>query len=377
MHTTTPRWRRITAWSLATLLLVLVPVTAVAVWARAQLLDTERFVQTVGPVIEEPAVQNALAAATADSAATALQRRLASELPAQLRPLAPALTSQLEPFVQRTALEVLDAPATARVWRAATELSHEQLVRVLRGDSRLVLAAQDGVVVDLTGISGQVSAALADRGVPVAEGTRSVRLVLLDGQTLTQVQRAVSLLDTAATALPWVVLVVALATALLHPRRGAALLLVGVGGGAAVLLLLLALGQGVYIDTLPDDEVARAGAGALADLLLAGLRFAGRALLLTAVVGAAVAWLSVSDHPRAGRLRSAGRAAWLRAAPWTRPAGFAVVGAALVLLLVVDVLTPARAGLLLGLAAVGAALALGRPGSPAPGDAQATGTAEG
>jgi hypothetical protein len=370
VHTTAPRWRRVTAWSIAGLLVLLVPVTAVAVWARGQLLDTDRFLRAVGPVIEEPAVQTALAAATADSATAALQRRLATELPPELRPVAPVLTGQLEPFVQRKVLEVLDAPATARVWQTATALTHEQLVRVLRGDSRLLLAAQQGVVVDLTGISGEVSAALADRGIPVAEGGRTVRLVLLDGETLTQVQRAVGLLDTAATALPWVVLLLAVAAIALHPRRAAALLLLGLGGGATVLLLALALGQGAYIGTLPDEEVTRAGAGALADLLLAGLRLAGRALLVLAVLGASVTWLLTSTRPGASRLRSAARTAWLRAAPWSRPAGVAIVALTLVTLLVVDVLTPLRAGLLATLAALGVTLALRRvEGSPAAGDA--------
>ncbi|HET6663389.1 MAG TPA: zinc ribbon domain-containing protein, partial [Acidimicrobiales bacterium] len=48
-------------------------VTVVGAWARAVALDTDRFVATVGPVIEEPSVQQALSVRLTDRVMEGLQ----------------------------------------------------------------------------------------------------------------------------------------------------------------------------------------------------------------------------------------------------------------------------------------------------------------
>ena len=48
-------------------------VTVVGAWARAVALDTDRFVATVGPVIEDPAVQQALSIRLTDRVMEGLQ----------------------------------------------------------------------------------------------------------------------------------------------------------------------------------------------------------------------------------------------------------------------------------------------------------------
>ncbi|MBC7291908.1 MAG: hypothetical protein H5T83_11330 [Actinotalea sp.] len=368
MDIPTSRLRHAAAWTLALLLLLLVPVTAVAVWVRALVLDTEAFVGTVGPVIEEPAVRTALADAAADRAAAAVQLRLSTELPPELRPLAPALAGQVEPVVQRQAIRVLQAPVTARVWERAVTLAHGGLVRVLEGDGRISSVVEDGVVVDVSGVAGELAAALDARGIRVQErvaevtaGDGELRIVLVDGDTLAQVRGAAALLDTMAGVLPWVSVAVAVAAAALLPQRAPALLLVGVGGGPAVLLLLLALGHGVYLDRLPDDATTRAAGAALAELLLQDLRTTGRILLATATLAAAGAWLVVGRHPRARAVRSAARALWQHASPWSATAGGALLVGAAGGLLLVDVLSPAVAALLVLVTAAGITfVALGR-----------------
>ncbi len=41
--------------------LVLVPLSVLAIWTNNQVSDTERFVATVSPIVEDPSVQTALA----------------------------------------------------------------------------------------------------------------------------------------------------------------------------------------------------------------------------------------------------------------------------------------------------------------------------
>jgi hypothetical protein len=55
------RWASVGSAALLVLGLVLVPLSVLAIWTNNQVSDTERFVATVSPVVEDPTVQSALA----------------------------------------------------------------------------------------------------------------------------------------------------------------------------------------------------------------------------------------------------------------------------------------------------------------------------
>src|SRR5512132_4557236 len=55
------RWRTIVAVLLIVVGCVLAPLAGVAVWARNQVTNTDRYVRTVAPLARDPATQQALA----------------------------------------------------------------------------------------------------------------------------------------------------------------------------------------------------------------------------------------------------------------------------------------------------------------------------
>jgi hypothetical protein len=55
------RWRTIVASLLIVLGCVLAPLAGVAVWARNQVTNTDRYVTTVAPLARDPAIQAAVA----------------------------------------------------------------------------------------------------------------------------------------------------------------------------------------------------------------------------------------------------------------------------------------------------------------------------
>ena len=57
----TPRWRRILVSLLVIVGCVLAPLSVLSVWIRNTMLDTDQYVETVGPLIDNPDVQSALA----------------------------------------------------------------------------------------------------------------------------------------------------------------------------------------------------------------------------------------------------------------------------------------------------------------------------
>ena len=55
------RWRTILAVVLIVVGCVLAPLAGVAVWARNQVTNTDRYVRTVAPLASDPAIQQAVA----------------------------------------------------------------------------------------------------------------------------------------------------------------------------------------------------------------------------------------------------------------------------------------------------------------------------
>lgn len=369
--TSSRRWRAVAAWSVCALLVLLVPVTAAAVWARGQLLDTDVYLSTIGPVIDEPAVQEALAsmAATAVVDAIPLDALVGDGLPDILRPLAAGLVTQVETLVERQALRVIESDVAADVWVTANRVTHAQMVRVLRGDSALV-PASGGLVVDLSGVSGAVADRLADRGVPVAnDRIPGAQIVLVDAATFERVHGAVRLLDTAATWLPWLLAAAVGALVALRGRRAWLPVAVGLVLGGAVLLTAIAVGRGAYLDQVGQDAVRSAAAAAVFEHLAARLLVVARLVVLVGVAVAVVGWIAWAPGRAARTIR--GVAARLRASRgvWGRPVGVGVAALALAVLVLPGRTPPVTAVTLLVLAALGALLAMTSRGRSAGGPA--------
>ena len=83
----TPRWRRIVGAVLLVVGCVLVPVSLSAVWVRNTLLDTDNYVSTVGPLADDPDVQQAIANRVTDAlfANVDVEEKVADALPAARR----------------------------------------------------------------------------------------------------------------------------------------------------------------------------------------------------------------------------------------------------------------------------------------------------
>src|ERR671913_230405 len=157
------RWRAFLATVLIVLGCVLAPVAGVAVWVDNQVSDTDRFVRTMGPLVDDPDVQSRLTdrltttvfeyvdvQSIADDAVDALA---AQGLPAQvtdrLSTLTPTLASAVTGFVRDRIAELVGSQAFERTWNQAIEVAHRQAVSVLSGDSESIVIRGDMVVLDL------------------------------------------------------------------------------------------------------------------------------------------------------------------------------------------------------------------------------------
>jgi hypothetical protein len=315
------RWRSFTAVVLIVLGCILAPVAGVSVWVHNQVSDTERFVRSVGPLVEDPDVQSALTnrlTATvfqyvdvqgiADDAVTALGNQgLPPELVTRLSSLTPTLTSAVTGFVHDKIGELVASERFEAVWNQAITTASRQMNRILSGDAQSVVIRGDTVYLDLAPFIDLVKQRVSDAGLTAVSLIPEVHptVALAKADTLVRAQSAYTALDTVATVLPWIVLLLLIVGVYLARNRFRAL--VGTGLGIALSMVVLAVGlliaRGLLVGAVPARAAPATASGF--DIAVTYLRYGLRALLVLGLVLALAGYL-------AGRSESAVR---LRA--WT------------------------------------------------------------
>jgi hypothetical protein len=142
------RWRTILAVLLIVLGCVLAPLAGLAVWARNQVTNTDRYVRTVAPLAADPAIQAAIAdqittqiftyldvQRLTDQTVDALaERGLRPQVADQLRGFAGPLASGIQGFVRTEVGKIVQSQAFADAWVQANRVAHQALVKALTGE---------------------------------------------------------------------------------------------------------------------------------------------------------------------------------------------------------------------------------------------------
>jgi hypothetical protein len=324
--------RRVATGCLVGLTCLLTLVSAVALWLRALVLNTDSYVRAIGPVIDRPEVRDALA----DAIVTALYRhvdvtaQLSHALPKRAAEFAPTLAAGIRTTAVEVASAALATAAARTAWKEANRVAHDQVVRELEGKGALVTTPRGEVAIDTGPLAASVRRALDDNGIHVFDAIPAAaldqRFVLFRSTALTRAQRATHILDELATWLPIATVGVGVGAIAASVRRrrtvehlalAVAIAMVGVSIGAAV-------GRAFYL--------ARVGAAyhtiaaAPFDALVHPLLFWARVTFAVAAAAFVVLWLAASETTVA-RERRAGALAFDLVQRHARP--LAVGGAAI------------------------------------------------
>jgi hypothetical protein len=177
------RTRGVVAVALVVVTSILVTVSVTAVWARRNALNTNRWVATVGPIAEEPAVQQALGRYVTDQAMTAIdpEELFESALPERGQILAAPLTSALRGFVNDQVDSFLASDTFERLWVQINERAHRRAVQVLEGDLPPSLEIQgNDVVLNVVPLLNQVLARIGERSPEIFGRTVDLPTVTVD-----------------------------------------------------------------------------------------------------------------------------------------------------------------------------------------------------
>ncbi|MBM3673650.1 MAG: hypothetical protein FJW88_01660 [Actinobacteria bacterium] len=295
-----PRWRRFLAALCIVVSCICAPLTVTAVWLRNQVLDTDRYVDTVAPLASNQAIIDAVAADITETLFTKIdaQAEIKDALPKRAEFLAGPMAAGLRQLTEQVALKALESEKFQDLWASANRLAHQELDNVLTGGGDVVSTKDGKVVLDLSSVFDQVRQLLKKRGVgiftDISKDNLTLKFQLFDAQQLGKVQTAVSLLDTIASWMPFITLGLLLIGTWLSANRRRTVIRWGIGSAfaLAVLAALIGVGRLFYLEGATSAEFPRDAAAAAFDTVVRFLRQGLRYVLALAIVVALAAWVT-------------------------------------------------------------------------------------
>lgn len=231
---------------------ILAPLSVTAVWASNTISDTDRYADTVAPLADDPAIQDAVSKRITDELFNQIDVTLAVQnaLPPEAQFLASPLSTQLKNLSQQTVKQVMGTDQFKTAWVAANKVAHQQVTGVLLDkNSEAVQTRDDKVVLDLKTLAVQARDQLSDTGITLfdklpAESVTG-EIVLINSPDVARAGSALKLLNT----LRWILPILTLASFAMA---------IWISGGSRDILiasgLLLAAVMALYVLGL---EVAR------------------------------------------------------------------------------------------------------------------------
>jgi hypothetical protein len=298
-------WRARIRRASLTLLLVLgcglVGASIIAIWTRATVLNTDRYVNTMAPIARSPAVQSAVA----DKLSTAITSKvdvnaLAREvLPDRADVLAPAIAEGVNGAVRRQITDFVHSDRFPEIWDNANRRIHDRVVGLLTtGESGRLKLEGNTVYLDLNAAVQRVKDGLRQRGFdriadaipPTVDG----RVELLSSDGFGNARDGIHRLERLSIVLPILALLFLIAHVFFSESRRRGLLRVGIGLALTGLLLLAAVGIGrtLYLNAINEAVLPRDAAQVIFDKLIIVLREALRLTVLAAVVLAVLSLLA-------------------------------------------------------------------------------------
>lgn len=291
---------------------VLAPLSVASVWSSNQLSNTDQYVETVAPLADDPAVQDALANEvtvavfenldverfTTEALETLAEQPNVPPRVADLLPtLAVPITDGVESFTRDQVDTFFASPQFAELWAEANTVAHEQVVQLLEGNQGGAVSAQNNqITLNIGPIVAAVQQRLVDRGFELAANIPEVdrTFVLAESDAITQAQGFYGTLNALGVWLPIITLVLFVIGVVLARDRRRALVKGSLGVAAAMVVLgvALTLTRMWYVETTPADILSAEAAGGVFDTLVRFLRTSLRALAVAALVVALAAFLA-------------------------------------------------------------------------------------
>lgn len=264
---TAKRWgaRSIVALLLFALATILMPIALVGHWGHRTVIDSERYIETVGPLIEQPEVQEALATAVTDRVVAEIdtQTQVSALLgnlnvPSGLSTVLSApIATGINGLIGELVTKFIASEQFAKVWITLNTAAQRGIVAILEGGNEGPVRIQgDKIVLDISTALAAIQQHVVDAGITAAanitipENDRQIELATVNG--LGQIRFIYAL---TSPILQWLPLVVAALFALsiaLARRRARTVVATGIAVGVTgvVLSMATAIGNSAFTNQL-------------------------------------------------------------------------------------------------------------------------------
>jgi hypothetical protein len=258
------RRRSVAVWALIVLASLLALVSALTVWSKQQLLDTDKFTSSSAKLLANDEIRTTLSTRLVDllNQRVDVQAQLEEKLPPRAKGAAPAIAAAIQNSTGQVINAFLGTAQAQALWERINRRAHTALVNVLEGkDAGAVSTANGDVVLDLRPLIMRIADRLGvgdrlkQRAPPDAG-----EIVLLKSDQLDAAQKGVRVLNALSSWLWFAVFaLLALAVYLAHGTRrtmieavGVALLIVGV-----LLLIIRRFVGNAIVDSLVNTESSK------------------------------------------------------------------------------------------------------------------------
>lgn len=259
-------WLRSTAVALLLILGVVLTVPGIAApWLRNQILNTDRWVETMDNIVSDPS--------TIAYVSTRINQRIyeqvdieptiAQALPDKLAFAAGPLASQIESKTQELIDQVLSSSEFQQIWTQVVTTTHQSIVTFLEtGNSdALSINSNNMLVLNLAPIVERVQQKLVDSGLTFLNNLPSlptnIDVEIADASILVHARQAVRALQVAAWLFPFLAIACFVAAVGISRHRRRALTWAGIGLaiGALIIGIGVALGRSGFINAANNADM--------------------------------------------------------------------------------------------------------------------------
>jgi hypothetical protein len=282
---------------------------AIAYWGQRTLNDTQRYVDTVGPLVNSPEVQDAIATTVANAIESQVDvEAILNDVFAgviddrpRLQRLVGPLAGAINGLIDREVRAFVASDAFADIWVRVNTRAQQALVRVLEGDESGAVSVQgDQVVLDVSDVITEVQQRLVARGLTIVENVPipdvDKQIVLLESPQLQQARTIYAFANPVARWLILVVVALYLAAFLLSRRRPRMTVTIGLVLAVNALLVAwaLSIGRQLFINEL-SGTVFGPASSVFYNTLLAYLERGWQVFLWLGVILVVVGWFAGSN----------------------------------------------------------------------------------
>lgn len=306
--TTTKRWgaRSIASLLLFILAVLLTPIALIGHWGHTTVIDSERYLETVGPLAAQPEVQEAVSKAITDAVIAEVDTTAQVEgLLTSLFPdagftdqLASPIAAGINSLIGEVVNRFVTSDQFQTAWLELNKAAQKGLVAALEGGQEgPVQVVGDNVVLDISSVLVAIQTRLVENGITAAANVTvpdtDRQIVLMTAPALSQIRLIYSL---TSPILQWFPLVIAamfalsIALARRRPRTvvatGIALFVIGV-----LLWLGMNTGEAVFVNQLANTAFGSASTAFWATMF-AYLMMGIQALLAFGAIVIAAGWFA-------------------------------------------------------------------------------------